>query len=96
MSSWISKNSVFGWMALGTGLLLLIPLVAMQFTSEVNWGALDFVVMGALLMGAGSLFVLVARRTPQKRHIVIGALIGAIFLLVWAELAVGVFTHLGS
>ncbi len=32
----IMRNSVFGWIAVGTGLVLLIPLVAMQFTNEVS------------------------------------------------------------
>lgn len=37
--------------ALTTGLLLLVPLVAMQFTDEVDWGGGDFVVAGGLLFG---------------------------------------------
>ncbi len=32
-------------------ILLLIPLMAMQFTDEVNWTLSDFVVAGALLLG---------------------------------------------
>ncbi len=92
----ISRNSVFLWIALATGLLLLVPLVAMQFTAEVNWTLFDFVVMGILLFGTGTLFVLVARVTPRKYRALIGFAIVAAFLWLWAELAVGIFTNWGS
>ena len=32
-------------------IILLLPLVAMQFTDEVNWNFLDFKVAAALLLG---------------------------------------------
>ena len=83
------------WVALGTALLLLIPLVAMQFTDEVNWSGVDFFVMGVLLFGFGSLFVLVVRWFPRRR-VVLGVMVLLAFLFVWAEFGVGVFTNLGS
>jgi hypothetical protein len=43
--------------AVVTGLILLIPLVAMQFTNEVNWSVTDFILMGSLLFGTGTLLV---------------------------------------
>jgi hypothetical protein len=73
----------------------MVPLVAMQFTSEVNWTGSDFVVAGALLFGAASLFVLAARKAGKYRA-VLGLAFLAAFVYVWAELAVGVFTDLGS
>ena len=33
-------------------LLLLLPLVALQFTDEVNWDETDFIVFGIILVGA--------------------------------------------
>ena len=92
----LMRNSIFLWIVIATGLLLLIPVIAMQFTSEVNWNMTDFVVMGLLLLGTGSAFVLVSRRSPRRRRVVIGVAFAAALLFIWAELAVGVFTNLGT
>lgn len=92
----VFRKSIFGWIAFATGLILLVPLVAMQFTGEVNWGMEDFIVMGALLFGIASLFVLSARRVPPRFRVAIGCLFALAFLYLWAELAVGIFTNLGS
>lgn len=75
------------------GLLLLVPFVAMQFTREVQWSGADFLVFGALLALAGAV-VEVAVRVSRRRAFVLGVLCGTglLFLLVWAELAVGVFS----
>lgn len=73
-------------------ILLLMPLVAMQFTKEVNWTALDFIVAGILLYGTGLACELVLRKVQSTRYrvfICVGILL-ALFL-IWAELAVGVF-----
>lgn len=81
-----------GRVLLGTGAILLVPLVAMRFTREVNWGPLDFVAAGILLAGIGSTYVLLTRklRTAQQRRAIGGGLLLTL-VLVWAELAVGVF-----
>jgi hypothetical protein len=81
-----------GRVLLGTGAILLVPLVAMRYTREVNWGPLDFAVAGVLLAGIGSLFVLLTRKlrtAPQRRAVGGGLLLTLV--LVWAELAVGIF-----
>jgi hypothetical protein len=92
----IVRDSVFAWIALATGLLLLIPLIAMQFTNEVNWDKTDFIVMGFLLFVTSSIFVLVARKLTRKYWPVIGILFAAAFFYLWAELAVGILTNWGS
>ena len=72
--------------------LLFTPLIAMQFTSEVNWSGSDFLIMGILLFGTGILceFILRFFATRKQRLIFCGIAILA-FLLIWAEMAVGIF-----
>lgn len=80
---------IAGW---GTAAgLLLVPLVAMQFTTEVNWTLGDFVA-GALLIGVpGLAFEAVAHRTRNLAYRVGAALaLVTVFLVVWVELAVGI------
>ena len=76
--------------ALATALLLLIPLVAMQFTQEVVWTLSDFVFAGALLFGAGLTFVLIARLGDNTTYrVAAGVAVAAGLMLVWANMAVG-------
>ncbi len=79
-------------------LLLLIPLMAMQFIDEVNWTLLDFVVAGVLLLATCLICELVIRKINKIEHrIAICLTILTAFLLIWAELAVGIFgTPLGG
>ncbi len=78
-------------------LVLMTPLVAMQFTNEVNWDLFDFVVMGALLFGAGLAYELVARRSEKTVYrVAFGVgLVGA-FLLFWVNGAVGIIGNEGQ
>jgi hypothetical protein len=93
----IRQNRVIVWIALATALILAVPLAAMQFTDEVVWTLGDFVVAGALLFGTGLMFVLAARQTGKKVYrVAIGIALAALLLWVWIELAVGLFTNIGS
>ncbi len=70
----------------------------MQFTSEVNWMLSDFVVAGVLLLGTGLMCELAIRKIKNvKARVAICLGLLAVLLLIWAELAVGVFgTPLGG
>ncbi|MDT0646346.1 hypothetical protein RM545_06560 [Zunongwangia sp. F260] len=74
------------------GALLLIPLIAMQFSDEVVWDLFDFLVVGILLLGTGFLIDLVLRKvsTTKNRFIICGVIFAVLFI-IWAELAVGLF-----
>ena len=88
----ITQNKRLIGIVLTVVFLLLIPLVAMQFTNEVDWKLFDFVVMGVLLLGTGLTCELVMRKVPSiERRLLICGIILLVFLLIWAELAVGVF-----
>lgn len=76
--------------ALVTAFLLLIPLVAMQFTQEVVWTFSDFVFAGVLLFGTGLTYVLIARKWNNTMYRMgVGVGVAAGLLLVWANAAVG-------
>lgn len=72
--------------------LLVIPFIAMQFSNEVNWSLFDFIVMGGLLLIVGLFLELILRtfRRPSVKIVLI-VILFLLFLLTWAELAVGIF-----
>lgn len=73
--------------------ILAIPLIAMQFTEEVVWTIGDFIIAGLLLFSVGAIILFLRSLTlkrSQKNLLIIMVLI--IFLLVWADLAVGLFS----
>ena len=77
---------------LGTIILLLLPFIAMQFTSEVKWTALDFIVAGILLLSVGFVIDFALRKFKTSKYrvaIIIGIIMT--FFLIWLELAVGLF-----
>lgn len=72
--------------------LLLLPLLAMQFTKEVNWSLFDFAAAAVLLYGTVTVIelVLVKIRRPVYRLALCATVVVAL-VLIWLELAVGIF-----
>ena len=88
----ILQNKRLIGIVLFVGLLLLIPLMGMQFSNEVKWSRFDFIVAGVLLLGTGLMCELVLRLVTRTAYrIAICAVILLALFLVWAELAVGLF-----
>ncbi|MFD0991449.1 hypothetical protein ACFQ1R_15220 [Mariniflexile jejuense] len=73
-------------------MLLLTPFIAMQFTNEVNWTLLDFMIAGVLLFSTVFFIELTLNviKKKQKRLILL-VIILLFFKLIWLELAVGIF-----
>ena len=88
----MTENKRLIGIVLTAALLLLLPFIAMQFTNEVNWSLFDFIVAGVLLFGTGLACEFVLRKVKKMKHrVAICAGILVMLLLIWAELAVGIF-----
>lgn len=92
----LKSNPMFGKRlqipVVATLAILAIPLVAMQFTDQVNWSAADFIVGGILIFGVAIALDIGRRKLKnQKYRNLILLIIVLAFLLIWAELAVGIF-----
>ena len=87
-----AHNKRFLILLLAITCVLLLPAVAMRFTDEVSWSAFDFLVAGGLLLVCAVTFEFFARRSGStKSRVIAGVAIGAVLVLVWLELAVGIF-----
>ncbi|MCA1407199.1 hypothetical protein I6F26_14780 [Ensifer sp. IC3342] len=72
-------------------LVLLLPLIAMQFTDEVNWTETDFAFAGALIVGTALAFDLAVRMANNDAYrAALGVALAAAFLLIWINAAVGI------
>ena len=86
------KNKRLKFILITVVFLLLIPLIAMQFTDEVKWTLLDLIVAGILLLSTGFIIDLVIKKVKNINYrIAITIALLILLLLIWAELAVGIF-----
>jgi hypothetical protein len=93
------------WLAF-TAAVLLVPLLGMTLrillphgteTIGINWGPVDFVAAGVLVLGSGLLYEYGRDRSVRLPHrLAVAIAVGAAFLLVWANLAVGLIGRSGS
>jgi hypothetical protein len=82
------------WRLVGWGAaagILLLPLIAMQFDSGVNWTAFDFAFAAGLMLAVGIPLELAFRRSSDKDYrTAVGVALAAGFLLMWINGAVGI------
>jgi accessory gene regulator protein AgrB len=88
----MAQNKRLLGIVLSVTLIVMIPFIAMQFSNEVNWSLSDFIIAGCLLLTTGLILELVIRKVNKKRtRIMLIIVILTILLLIWLELAVGIF-----
>ena len=72
--------------------LLIIQLLGVILTNSVEWSMFDFLLMGSLLLVLGIGIELTSLNFKQlNTRIAIISFIILLFLLIWIELAVGIF-----
>lgn len=97
----IKDNKIFIWLSLLTGAILSLPYLAMKFDwikpnpnnpndRGVDWSLGDFLIMGILIFGMGTIFILIARKVKKKNRIIVAFVVFGIFVFIWAHLAVGI------
>jgi hypothetical protein len=102
----IQTNVLIRWVLI-TAAVLAVPLLAMVLnigvpdpgsgTGGVNWGPLDFAIIGALVLAAGLLYEFAASRDRHAAHrAAVGIAVGAGLLLIWVNLAVGIIGDEGN
>lgn len=86
---------IIGWSI--PALLLLLPLVAMQFNDEVSWTASDFVFAAVLFGSVGLAFEFIVRKSSSLAYRFGAALaVVAAFLTIWVNGAVGMIGSEGN
>jgi hypothetical protein len=84
------RSSLVGTMGfLKPLLLLLIPFSADLLSNEVSWSVTDHLVMGAMILSAATAWRWTCNRWPERKWL-FTFLIATLFILLWAELAVGI------
>ena len=73
-------------------MILIIPLVGTILSDQIDWGILDFLVMGIILLIVGMVLSVVSQKikNPRKK-LFYNLVIMLIFFLIWGELAVDIF-----
>ncbi len=91
MTAIINRYKTLVRIAITTALILLLPLIAMQFADEVVWDLADFAIAGALLFSAGLTFEVIGKKGGNFAYrTAVGVAVAAALLLVWVNLAVGI------
>jgi hypothetical protein len=109
MTQLIETNTVIRWgrWVLVTAVVLAVPAVLMAFdigvpdpgsgVEGVNWGPMDFAVVGVLVLGSGLLFEYASSRGGSTAHrIAVGIAVIAGLGLIWVNLAVGMIGDEGN
>ena len=106
MTQLMQTRAVLRWVLI-TAAVLAVPLLAMVFrigvpdpgggTEGVNWGPMDFAIIGVLVLGSGLLFeYAIARATTVVHRAAVAIAVAAGLFLVWVNLAVGMIGDEGN
>lgn len=83
----------YRWTSLAlVGALAAFPVVGSLVSAEFNWDAADFALWAVMIAVLGGALLLIPRLLRSSAGLSLGLVAAVLaFLLVWAELAVGIF-----
>jgi hypothetical protein len=85
-----SRWRIAAW-AIVVALILLIPLVAMQFSDEWDWDLFDFAFAATLLSGAAVTYEVIAKKEGTTAYrAAVGVAVATALVLVWINAAAGI------
>ena len=85
----------FMWPTVVTLLLFLVVWIGMQYSNEISWNLMDFVMAAVLIYGSFVSYAIISTKMPKHKNMIAFGII-VVFVYIWAELAVGIFTNWGS
>jgi hypothetical protein len=102
----MQTRTVLRWVLI-TAAVLAVPAVAMVLnlgipdpgsgTDGVNWGPMDFGIIGVLVLGSGLLYEYASSRSGTVAHrAAVGIAVAAGLFLIWVNLAVGMIGDEGN
>ena len=74
-----------------TLILLTIPFLSNIYINDFNWSLVDFIIMGALIFLCLSFTDFIRKKFSGINEILAIMIIVLVFILLWVELAVGIF-----
>ena len=106
MTLLVESKAIVRWVLI-TAAVLAVPALAMAYklgvpdpgsgTDGVNWGPMDFAIMGVLVLGSGLLYEYVSASAGTVAHkAAVGIAVAAGLLLIWVNLAVGMIGDEGN
>ena len=106
MTQLMQTRTVIRWVLI-TAAVLAVPLLAMVLklgvpdpgsgTAGVNWGPMDFAIIGVLVLGSGLVYEYASSRAGNVAHkAAVGIAVAAGLLLIWVNLAVGMIGDEGN
>jgi hypothetical protein len=106
MTQLMQTRTVMRWVLITAG-VLAVRLLAMVFklgvpdpgsgTEGLNWGPMDFAIIGVLVLGSGLLYEYASMRAGNVAHrAAVGIAVAAGLFLIWVNLAVGMIGDEGN
>ena len=85
------KHSVFWWPMWITAAVLLVVFLTSLLSDQVTWSIYDFLIGGGLIFVFATIETILWNKLKSKHRLFVVLFVLLVFLILWAEMAVGLF-----